>query len=334
MTKPKTQTRTAKPPKRAPLSFIAPCLAQVIATPPSGANWIHETKYDGYRVQVHVSDGGIRFFTRNGIDWTEKFGNLAIAFDRMRVSSAIIDGEAVVEDNHGVAHFQELAEALQAGRAQQISYVAFDLLSLNGVDVRASPLLDRKKRLQHVLAQLPNTPRIRLSPHLTDAGPELLQQACKAGHEGIVSKRIDLPYRSGRLGDWVKAKCVKADPFVVIGFVASPSAPGMIGSLVVGYYDKRTLIYAGRVGSGFTATEARSLKEGLSSIPAPPPPLTKTLTREQREGVQWIEPRFVAQIEYRAWTREGILRHSTFKHFRDDKRPEQITKPASTVVRG
>ena len=219
---------------------------------------------------------------------------------------------------------------LKKGRDARIHLMAFDLLHLDGRDTSRLPLLERKATLAELIERAGRgNSLLRFSAHVEGDGVEILRNACNMGLEGIVSKQIDRPYRSGRYGDWTKSKCVMADPFVVIGYVPSKTAAGIVGSLVLGYYDKAEIVYAGRVGTGFTIAEARAMADALASIERKTAPLKQSLTREQRAGVRWLRPRLVAQVTYRDVTSEAVLRHASFEHFREDKRAEEIVRPAS-----
>ena len=198
-----------------------------------------------------------------------------------------------------------------------------DVVELDGCPV-SHPLLER------MLASSPSKHGlVRYSAHLVGDGAEAMRNACAMALEGLVSKRIDLPYRSGRNGDWTKSKCVMADPFVVIGYVPSNGASDVLGSLVVGFHDEGGMVYAGRVGSGFTMDEARAILGGLEAIRRKSAPVTKALTRQRQAGVQWVTPTIVAQVAYRAVTADAVLRHASFQHFRVDKRPDEIRRPAA-----
>ena len=312
-----------------PLAFTRPCLAQATAHPPAGPEWVHEIKFDGYRVQALVEAKAVRLLTRNALDWTQRFGAVGEDFARLGVRSVAIDCEAVVLDANGVSDFSALQRELKKGAAARIQMMAFDLLHLDGRNLAASPLLERKAALERILGTGSPDGRLRYSLHMSGDGAQILRNACEMQLEGIVSKRVDLPYRSGRKGDWTKSKCVMADPFVVIGYVPSKAADGIAGSLVLGFYEDGSLVYAGRVGSGFSIAEARAMIDGLRSIRRKAPPLAHRLTREQRAGVEWIEPALVAQVAYRSVTADRVLRHATFEHFREDKRPLEIVRPAA-----
>lgn len=310
-----------------PLRFIAPCLAQPAAVPPTGADWLHEIKYDGYRVQAHIDDGAVRLLTRRGLDWSGRFGRVEREFTRLGVRRAIIDGEAIVQDRRGVADFAALNVELDRGPSSRIAIMAFDLMHCDGRDWRRQPLASRKEKLRSILGRRPAGALLHFSDHMSGDGATLFERTCEMGLEGLVSKRADSPYRSGRLGDWIKSKCVRADPFVIVGYVVSAAASDMVGSLVLGYWDADTLVYAGRVGTGFSARVATALKSLL--VPAPPPPFAAHLTGAQRKGVVWVAPSHVAQVEYRSWTADGILRHASFKDLRRDKPAREIERPAS-----
>jgi bifunctional non-homologous end joining protein LigD len=313
----------------APLAFIRPCLAQDAQTPPSGEQWAHEIKHDGFRIQALVTPPEVSLLTRNGLDWTRRLGVVVDELAALRVRSAIIDGEAVVLNKNGVADFQALhREARKGGRAR-IILMAFDLLHLNAVDVRNRPLIERKALLRDALGKRPKSALLRYNDHMLGDGKEVLAGACKLGLEGIISRRLDRPYRSGRSPDWLKSKCLLSGPFVVIGYARMKGASGAIGSLVLGYYDGATLVHAGRVGTGFSEREARAIGEGLQAIRTGEPPTPQRLTHEQRQGVIWVRPQLVAEITYQGWSSDGLLRHSSFKAFLPDMRPGEVHKPIS-----
>lgn len=320
--------------KRSGLTFFAPCLAR-LGAPPDGSQWAHEIKYDGYRVQAHVMKRGsqveVKIFTRNGLDWTERFAALVPELARLPVASAILDGEAVATNASGRTSLEALQHALRSGdrAGLSITMMAFDLLYLDGHDLRSAPLSERKRKLADLLGVRPKSSQLQFSEHLSGPGCDILKKACALGLEGIVSKRLDRPYRSGRSGDWIKAKCTMADPFVVAGYVPNKSATQAVGSLVVGYYEGGQLRYAGRVGTGFSVEEAAAMFEGLQAIRRTRAPFSGHLKAMQQRDVVWLAPRLVAQIEYRAWTKDGLLRHASFKAFREDKQPEEVGPPDS-----
>ena len=248
--------------------FVPPCLATLAGAPPPDAGWVHEIKFDGYRLQAHIADGAVRLLTRTGLDWTGRFPALAKALKGLKVKRAILDGEAVVEDTNGTTSFVKLLEALEAGRSEAMVFMAFDLLYLDGVDLTRARLLERKELLEALLKRT-RTKRLRYSAHLESDGADVLREACRLGLEGVISKRADRPYRSGRTGDWIKSKCIQTDEFVIGGYLTSSVDAKAVGALALGAYDKGRLVYVGRVGTGFTHEVARAVWRKLQPLKVP-----------------------------------------------------------------
>ncbi len=307
--------------------FIEPCLAELSSSPPEGDDWIHETKFDGYRLQARLAAGTVQLRTRSGLDWTDKFRSLASAFEGVPCHSALIDGEVVVEDARGVSDFGALASALKQGRSEQVVFFAFDLLFLNGKSLVANLLKDRKSMLQDLLKPMRPEGAIRFSKHIESQGNAMFTEACRLGLEGVVSKRIDKPYRSGRHGDWLKSKCVQSDEFIILGYVDSAASASAVGALVVGAYEEGRLIYGGRVGTGFSHKTATDLWDVLQKERITASVALKTLTPMQRRGVVWVRPILVAQIEYRGFTNDKLLRHAAFKALLEDKISQNVFFP-------
>ncbi len=226
--------------KRAALpAFVEPCLATLTAKAPESANWIHEIKFDGYRLQARLDRGKVKLLTRHGLDWTTKFPTIAKAVAALPADTALIDGELVVEGEDGVSSFSLLQQDLKAGRHDRMVFYVFDLLYLDGIDLRPLPLSARKKRLAGLIAKETKNGTLRLSELIDEPGPVLLKHACKLGLEGIVSKLADAPYRSGRVHEWAKTKCTDRQELVIAGFAPSTADPHAVGALVVGYLRPR-----------------------------------------------------------------------------------------------
>jgi bifunctional non-homologous end joining protein LigD len=317
-------------------TFVEPSLAQTAERPPSGAKWVHEIKHDGYRIQARIDGGTVKLLTRTGLDWTERFASIARALAALGLSSALLDGEIMVQDSDGIAKFSLLQADLSAGRQDRFVYYLFDLLYAEGYDLTPATLVDRKALLQEIVALLPGSSPIRFSEHLAEDGPTMLEHACRLGLEGIVSKRVDMPYRSGRGEHWLKSKSVLRQEFIIIGYVTSTVAPGSIGALVLGYHESGKLMYVGRVGTGYSHKQARDLYETLEKIAAPRPPLGNPLPAGVEKGVRWVKPQLVCDVEFHDWTADRLIRQSSFKGLREDKAPEEVvleTQPQAATVK-
>lgn len=305
--------------------FIPPALATLRAEAPHGSRWIHEIKFDGYRLQAHVRDGEAVLYTRGGLDWTEKFGDaVQQALAALPVGDAIIDGELVVEGGGGASDFSALQADLSEGRSDRFLFYVFDLLYRDGRDLRGLPLVERKAELQELLADAP--PVLRFSDHFEEDGEIVLRHACRLSLEGVVSKLRDGKYPAGRSRDWIKSKCSDRQEFVIGGYVLSSVSDKSIGSLVLGYFEDGRLVHAGRVGTGFGRDLSEELFERLEAIRATKSPFAGKLPAEAARGVRYVKPRLVAEVEFRNWTADGLLRHASFRGLRDDK-------PAAEIVR-
>jgi bifunctional non-homologous end joining protein LigD len=310
---------------------VRPCLATLVDKVPTGDRWVHEIKWDGYRLVAYVQNGDVTLRTRNGLDWTDRFPTIAAAVAKLPVQTAIIDGEGVVEDESGATSFAALQAALSdthSGIAEGAVLYAFDLLYLDGEDLRGLPLEERKARLAAVIPPGPGGGAIRYSEHIEGEGEAMVRNACRLGLEGVISKRRDLPYRPGRGSDWLKTKCTQRQELVIAGFVPSTALKNAIGSLVLGYYRGGRLIHAGKTGTGFTADLARELWRKLNPLRRDTPAFPDKLTSEQRRGAVWVEPKLVGEVELRGWTTDGLLRHAAFKGLREDKAPEDVVLEA------
>ena len=290
--------------KREMPGFIKPQLATLKSKAPSGDQWIHEIKYDGYRVQLHINSGKKKVYTRNGLDWTKRFSVIAGAFDIP--GQAIVDGEVVVI-HEGRTNFSELQAELAAGRQDRLVYYAFDLLWLNGQDLRKKPQLERKAVLQELFDTYELEAPVLYSEHLTGDGQEMFEHAAKLGWEGIVSKQADAPYKSERGEAWLKVKTVQREMFPVIGFVKDPTG---VAALYLGKQEGKELRYMGKVGTGWSRTVSSQIRKQLDTVVSPKSKLTKPIRKPK---ATWVEPKFFADVEYRDITSEGLLRASSFK---------------------
>ncbi len=311
-------------------TFVEPSQASPCDRPPKGPKWVHEIKYDGYRIQARIDGGKIKLLTRKGLDWTDRFGAIEKGLKTLHLGSALLDGEIVVEEDNGIATFNGLQADLSSGRQDRMRYHVFDLLYCDGFDLTRATLLDRKSLLAQVLA---GRSPIRFSEHLETDGPTVFEHAGRLGLEGIISKRRDLPYRAGRTDDWLKSKCVERQEFVILGHAVSSVAVGSVGALLLGYYEGGKLKYAGRVGTGWSGAEARKLKEELEKIAGPRPAFAKPLPAGADKGARWAAPRLVAEVQHRGWTNDGLIRQSSFMGIREDKAADEVvleTKPRAT----
>lgn len=293
---------------------VEPCLALLKSKPPTGSDWLFEIKWDGYRLAVHIEPEDVRILTRGGHDWTHRFPAIAAATRSLGLRTAIIDGEAVVLDSYGRPDFGLLQQSL-GGRGSkrtslEASLMAFDLLYFDGHDLRAMELVSRR----HLLGDLVGTSggAIQFSETIAADGAGLLAKACQNGLEGIIAKRADSPYRSGRGGEWLKIKCVQSDSFFIVGWEPSSVGFGGIGRLLLGAYKGDSIVYVGGVGTGLNERTATSLRKQLELLQT-----TKPAINLKRKGAIFVMPTLIAEIEYRAWTEDGKLHHPSYKGLRE-----------------
>ncbi len=304
-------------------------LATLVDTPPEGAQWLHEIKFDGYRLLGYVSGGASRLLTRNGKDWTNHFPSLSAAIEKLPVKNAVLDMEAVVLDEDGKSNFQSLQAALgETGNRDSIGAYVFDLLHIDGTDFTQKPLLERKERLQALLKS--NKSPLRYSGHVLGQGAEMFAKACETGLEGILSKQANAPYVAGRQRSWLKIKCSRRQEFIIVGFSDVRKGERALGALYLAYKKNGVLHYAGKVGTGFSMQSARELAGRLANIGVKTPVLgrgeTVRLAAGEWRAVHWVEPVLLCEVAFTEWTGDGRIRHPSFQGLREDKDASQVNK--------
>lgn len=314
-------------------AFVEPCLATLAEKAPDGDAWIHEIKFDGYRLQARLDRGRVKLLTRRGLNWTKKFPGLAAAIAKLPAKAALIDGEVVVEGDDGVSSFSLLQQALKEGDDKRMAFYVFDLMHLDGADLRLLPLTTRKAALAKLLSRVPERGQLRLSESIDERGPLLLKHACKMGLEGIVSKQAMAGYHSGRGHGWIKTKCSDRQEFVVAGFAPSTTDAHAVGALVLGVYDRGRLHYAGRTGTGFSHALARTLYRELKRAEVKQSPLDPLPKEERgRRGPIWVEPNMVVEVDFQGWTHGDRVRQASFQGVREDKKATEVVREQRVIA--
>ena len=323
----------------APLpAFVRPQLAKLVIAAPEGERWAHELKFDGYRMHARIDRGRVQLITaRSGLDWTSKYLGLAEWLKALPVERAYLDGELCAVRADGTTSFS-LMQAATEGQGERLVYFAFDLLHLDGEDLLLKPFLERKARLGEVLKGAPSG--IQYSDHIVGQGAAFFEQACRLKAEGIVSKRVDAPYRPGdRSGSWLKAKCLNREEFIVVGWTDPEGTRPHLGALLLAYHapDGR-LVYAGRAGTGMPARELARLSARLEPLATDKMPLDVKPPRGSRFGsplvlsrVHWVRPELVAEVTYLEWTDDGLLRQVVYQGLREDKPARSVRRERPPV---
>src|SRR5262245_5689049 len=314
-----------------PRPDYVPQLATLVDTPPSGDEWLHEIKYDGYRIGARVRQGRVSLYTRNGNEWTAAFPEVADAVDKLGLDDALIDGEVAVVLPDGRTSFQALQNTAGGGNRGTLVYFVFDLLRVNDENLESRPLEERKALLKRLVGSR-STGRIRFSEHIEGSGAAFFAEACRAGLEGIVSKRRDQPYRAGRHGGWVKTKCVQRQEFVIGGFTDPEGMRAGIGALLIGYYEGDRLVFCGKVGTGFTHKLALELRARLERIEQKACSFTPPPAGWLGRNAHWVKPELVCEVVFTEWTTDGKIRHPSFQGLRADKDPKQIAREKPTTT--
>jgi bifunctional non-homologous end joining protein LigD len=311
-------------------------LATLVDAPPEGERWVHEVKFDGYRLLGFLSGGEVGLRTRNGLDWTAKFPSVTAAIGRLKAEDAVLDMEAVVLDEHSKSSFQALQAALgEGGDRDRIIAYTFDLLHLDGEDLTGLNLTERKGKLEKLVRKSKPGRALQFSEHITGNGREMLAKSCKLGLEGIVSKLADAPYSAGRGKSWLKSKCQQRQEFIIIGYSDAHSGGRALGALYLGYHKDGSMKFAGKVGTGFTMESARSLSDRLAPLAIDKPVLNPSAMNGTSAGewqsIHWVKPLLLCEVSFTEWTEDGLIRRPSFQGLREDRKAAEVKMEKATA---
>ena len=312
-----------------------PQLARLVKEAPEGDEWLHEMKYDGYRIGCRIRGTAVTLTSRTGKDWTEAFPEITAGARQLAVRDALLDGEIALVLPDGRTSFQALQNAFSGGPRRGLTYFVFDVLRLGREDLASRPLEERKAALLRLLGRPSGAAVLRYSEHVVGRGAAVFQEACRLGLEGIISKRGDAAYQGGRGDTWLKTKCIRRQEFVIGGFTDPEGSRQGIGALLVGHYEQGALRFAGKVGTGFTVKSAQDLRQRLEAIAQREPPFTPPPAGWLRTHAHWTRPALVAEVAFTEWTDEGKIRHPSFQGLRRDKRAADVVReiPAELPAR-
>jgi bifunctional non-homologous end joining protein LigD len=314
---------------------LRPQLASLIDAPPQGSHWLHEIKYDGYRMLAFIEKGSVRITSRSGKDWTARFPAIARALAETFDTQAVVDGEIVVQLPDGRTSFQALQNMLQGLEKGRLRYYLFDMLYCDGYDLKALPLIERKRLLKRFFDPEPSSASpVRYSEHVAGAGDAVYEQACRLALEGIISKESGSPYKQARTRQWVKVKCRHRQEFVIGGYTEPSGSRTGLGALLLGIHDdQQKLRYCGKVGTGFNDRQLQTLRKTLDDLERKTPPFDILPKEAKGRHTHWVEPRLVAEVAFGEWTDDGVLRHAVFKGLREDKAPRQVHREQTVTPR-
>ena len=310
---------------RNPMDHVNVQLAKLVTEVPEGEEWLFELKYDGYRILAYIEDNIARLITRNGNDYTQRFHAVAASLTDWAAGRAmILDGEMVITDAQGKTDFQALQDYMRNPEGKNLTYIVFDLLALDGKDLREHPLIERKDVLETLMKNAPIN--IYYSKHVRGSGKESLLAACESNMEGIIGKKADSVYSGTRNGDWIKLKCGKRQEFVIGGYTLTDKRESGVSSLLLGFYAGEDFVYAGRAGTGLNELDRKTLEDKFQNIKRTEPPFQSAPKPRSGEKITWLEPQLVAEVKYAEWTEDHLLRQASFKGLRTDKDPKTIKK--------